>query len=662
MMILNIDFSKAFDSVSHLFSCNFFTWMGFPPYCIKMLKSCIQGKSAFISNIEGNKELFSIQRGFPQGDRPSGICFGIIVNLAFFRILNHPLIRDVTIPLPPGEEGPENLLTNRLAAFADDASAKLLAIIENLEILKKIFSEFQLTCGLKTNFDKTAVIPFNTEPEFEDLIPQYGFKKEKSFTTLGIKYTTNYKDYQKNNEKKVHDKIKKIVEFWSKFYLTVMGKVTVCKTFIYSQLAYFCPILNFSESFVRNIENLISNFVNLHLNVGKNKIFEKIEEGGLGLFRVKDYEKAIKTSFFRKSVKNPDTWAAVINNCKDSIIENDYIEDDILERFFPASQELLNTFKEFHTNLHNYPGNEGATPIFNCNEIRTQGSKLGCDMVANENRMIYTRLLNAKIDEICGDEDGNIIPLTEFRTKYGQNINLGTYNIIKNATIFRRKKCAISSSQKMPSIGSFLKSKKKGSQPFRKVFESKNARNKSVAVPTRTRERMFGFTHSPEVESKLLSLWNQNFLDNGLRTFMFKIAANRIKLNIHIAKFEQEQSEFCQECNFNGINVRETFQHFYFNCPTNIEFFDRFNRVKKIHFESDPSIVLITNQENKATKFEKTIGAILIFIVFKYRNVRNNRAFLMNKSWTKIISFASRASNFFSIQIDRYINNEIDPF
>ena len=139
MAICALDFRKAFDSVSNSYAIELFSWMGMPKYIVKMLKACILGKKGFISNLENSNSTFNIGRGFAQGDRPSGIEFGLCVNLAFFRILKHPLYKDITIPLPVGVQGPENLLSNRLVAFDDNSKAKRAVVVSNLSLLKKFF-------------------------------------------------------------------------------------------------------------------------------------------------------------------------------------------------------------------------------------------------------------------------------------------------------------------------------------------------------------------------------------------------------------------------------------------------------------------------------------------------------------------------------------------
>ena len=221
---------------------------------LKLLKACILGKKGLISNLINSSKTFLIGRGFAQGDRPYGIAFGMCVNLAFFRIQNHPLFIDAPIPLAPGYQGPKNLLSNRLACFADDGNVKMAAKESNLCLLKQIFSEFKLTSGLITNIDKTAIIPFNASQDFINAIPTYGYRTEYSFTTLGIAYSTDHREFIIQNEKNLENKVEKVINFWAKFYLSLVGKVLVAKTFVYSQLAYMCTAWVFSDNFNKTIE------------------------------------------------------------------------------------------------------------------------------------------------------------------------------------------------------------------------------------------------------------------------------------------------------------------------------------------------------------------------------------------------------------------------
>ena len=659
MAVCALDFKKAFDSVSNAYVTELFRWMGMPPYLISMLKACILGKRAYITNLEDNNELFDLGRGFAQGDRPSGICFGICVNLAFFRILNHPKFIDVTIPLEKGFEGPENLLSNRISAFADDGNAKMAAKVSNLSLLKKIFTEFFHLSGLQTNFDKTVVIPFNAPPEFVAAIPEHGFRVATEFTTLGVDYSINHRDFIKKNEKNVEKKIEKIISFWKKIYLSLVGKVSVAKTFIYSQIAYLCIVIRFSDDFKKRIENMIIAFINTHLKVGKEKIFQSVTTGGLGLFKVDNYCESIRMSFFRRTVNNLDVWAAVINNCKDVYQENRFVEDEYLKVFFSASYNLLQTYNNFTDAHYMLRGNEGSIQIFN-NKLVQDGHR-PIPPPANPTQGDPRVTLNLVISDIVNNN--NILKDREtLNTEKQINIDKRTYKRIKNGTSKIRKIYSKENELKSAKMGSILCSKTKGSKQFRKTLDSNKEKKTSNLKPTRTREKRFDFEHEPKTEKKLYKAWTEHYLNNDVRTYLYKMANNLTKMNIHLAKFNTEISENCKSCQLGGLKVREDFLHFYFECPTTI---NHVKNAKKIFLEDvkyEPSVVLINDKNNNATSFERTIAGIMCYVLYTYRNSDTNKINKMNDNFQKIISGSIRNSNFFKSKVERYINSCIDPF
>ena len=137
----------------------------------------------------------------------------------------------------------------------------------------------------------------------------------------------------------------------------------------------------------------------------------------------------------------------------------------------------------------------------------------------------------------------------------------------------------------------------------------------------------------------------------------------RSKLNcIHYGTRIFLTTRWEHSCSNLGLNNRETFPHFFFNCTVNTNLLTSFNRVKREHFESNPAAVMITNAENVSTKFEMIIGGILIYILHKFRNYRDNRTFSMNREWKKIINQATSSSGLFTLNVDRLIYREIDPF
>ena len=660
MAVCTLDFRKAFDSVSNLFVIELFKWMNMPAYLIKLLKVCILGKKGFISDLINSNKTFSIGCGFAQGDRPSGIAFGLCVNIAFFRIINHPLFVDATIPLPLGFEGPENLLSNRLAAFADDGNVKMAAVLSNLTLLKKIFSEFEITSGLVTNFEKTAIIPFNANQEFIDAISDHGYRTEYSFTTLGIDYSTDHRDFVKTNEGNLELKVNKVIDYWSKFYLSLIGKVSVAKTFVYSQLAYLCTAWEFSKKFNETIENKIIKFVNSHVKVGKEKIFTNTNTGGLGLFKVSEYANGIRTSFFRRVENNKDMWAQVINNCRGVYSPSKIVQDTTLAEYYCASHSLAQTYNSFVLNYYMLRGHEGENPVYFNNSIRESRQPLVPSDGWNEGNP--HRLHNLTIDEITNSAN-QLLPISELNVKNDLKISKKTYSKISKSTKKIVKNLNKKNAVRQVKMKHLFSSKVKGSKNFRKIFEKKDEKKTKNLKPTRTREKMFNFEHSPDVEKKLYSLWTTSFLNNEVRSYLYKVANNLTKANVHINKFDANVSVLCKNCKNSDIDKREDFNHIYFECPTTKKLL---SDAKKIFLEKDmrydPAVILINDINNDTTWFEKIIAGIVCYVLFSNRNKTTDKIFAMNSQFRKIITASTKVSYWFRVKIGRFVNVEIDPF
>ena len=237
-----------------------------------------------------------------------------------------------------------------------------------------------------------------------------------------------------------------------------------------------------------------------------------------------------------------------------------------------------------------------------------------------------------------------------------------TYTKIKNGTAKIRKNYIKKNEIKSAKIGSILCSKIKGSKQFRKILDSSKEKKTSNLKPTRTREKFFDFEHDPNTEKKLYKAWTEHFLNNDVRSYLYKMANNLTKLNIHLAKFNNEISEHCKSCQKSGVIVRENFLHFYFECPTTM---NHVKNAKKIFLEDvkyEPSVILINDKNNNANSFERTIAGIICYVLFTHRNDGANKINKMNDNFRKIISGSIKNSNFFKSKVERYMNCCIDPF
>ena len=116
------------------------------------------------------------------------------------------------------------------------------------------------------------------------------------------------------------------------------------------------------------------------------------------------------------------------------------------------------------------------------------------------------------------------------------------------------------------------------SRKYRNIFEINN--NYSLLRCSESRYKWSqtdqeGVIIIKEREQKFLSSWGHNFIPNEIRNFSFKFLYNLLKLNGAIAHFDEEKNASCTFCVIarHLPPQKETLEHFFQGCPTNLDFF-----------------------------------------------------------------------------------------
>ena len=147
-------------------------------------------------------------------------------------------------------------------------------------------------------------------------------------------------------------KVRSWINRWNKRDLTLMGKCTVIKTLLFSQLTYLVsPLPRPDASFIRVFDTLIFHFL---WDCKRDKIKREIitrnkEHGGLGLFYLSDFIIGLKTSIISKLLNNSfhHTWKEImIMQLKfpDHItisVENGLAKTNCLFSFYTGCPKLL---------------------------------------------------------------------------------------------------------------------------------------------------------------------------------------------------------------------------------------------------------------------------------------------------------------------------------
>ena len=191
LIILLIDFSKAFDTISHRFIQNVLSMYGFGESICNWIDKFFSNRDAAVL-MKGNfSDRILLGQGVPQGDIISPYIFVLAVEILLIKINFTKHIKGILFAKHE----------SRSETFADDTSIFMERKEEYLRNTMKYIKTFAKISGLHCNISKTKVIPigdFNLENK---LCPDINLDWEEDFTLLGFYIDNKLEKLGKNLEK-----------------------------------------------------------------------------------------------------------------------------------------------------------------------------------------------------------------------------------------------------------------------------------------------------------------------------------------------------------------------------------------------------------------------------------------------------------------------------
>ena len=187
LAILQIDFYKAFDTISHEFILSTASKLGIPDTLLNWIQIFLSDLTAQL-NLNGSlSDPISIKCGIRQGCPLSMLLFLIGIEPLTQKILSSPKIQGISI-------GTSSL---KVSHYADDLTL-FVSSPQSFSTIREIIEEFSSFSGLKINHSKTSIISNspNLLSSFRSAFPQG--KTLSSTKILGITFSFHKEDLSKN--------------------------------------------------------------------------------------------------------------------------------------------------------------------------------------------------------------------------------------------------------------------------------------------------------------------------------------------------------------------------------------------------------------------------------------------------------------------------------
>jgi hypothetical protein len=369
-------------------------------------------------------------------------------------------------------------------------------------------------------------------------------------TILGATITNNPNDLAKNFDGKVQ-KITNICNHWSRFRLSLPGRILVAKTFMLSQIGYLGCIIQPTRDQIQTFESIINAFVKGRLQIAKDRMTLKLNAGGIGMINISHYITALQAAWIKKiNGKVIDNWRRdlVVATGGNLFVLNERLlsqyESPILKQIAVSYNEVRKNFLSLDNNLLN--------SYLLYNPVLNKGAPDTTMQILKNNIPVLSFEQIASI-KICDFWNNGIRPLDEICDNLGFNISLVTY--MRVGQLLTRFRTKLVNRIRSPGIQQIFSGKVKGSKTLRNILYQGTTIGKNI-TQLRQVSTFFGLIGIPVPDDNMVqlthTLWGNGFLTNRIREFSFKYFNNMLAVNARIAHFIDNQNPDCTLCGGGG--------------------------------------------------------------------------------------------------------------
>ena len=305
-ILVGVDFTKAFDTISKQFIKDSIEEYGFGPNFQQYIETLLAQTDSSIIHHGWISAPFKVERGIRQGCPLSPLLFVLAVEILAIKIRNSKDIKGITTIARTENAQTENAL--KIQQFADDTTL-YLKDKEDLGAAINIFQSFATISGLEVNQQKTEAMWLGRNKHSEH--KYYDLKWVKQIKILGIYFRSDTSALcnEENWNKKIEN-MRRIMKQWSRRNLSIYGKILITKTLLISQFIYIMQSIGIPEDILTTINRELYTFV-WKKKYNNKKAFEKVKrkalmldtsKGGLNMLDIKLLQEALLLTWVPKLI------------------------------------------------------------------------------------------------------------------------------------------------------------------------------------------------------------------------------------------------------------------------------------------------------------------------------------------------------------------------
>ena len=293
-VIVQLDFQKCFDQISHEAILGALSFFGFGKTFIQFIKTTYTECTAVIQNNGHFSEVIKLERGVRQGAPNSSYLFLLCAELLAINLEKSTKLQG----LPVGD------IIQLFGQYADDIDLYLRAKKEVISELFDILEAFHKQTGFTVNYEKTTIYRIGSVKNSD---AKYYTAKDLNWTNepisvLGIDvHETDEKSSELNYEKIVKNAAG-ILKRWGNRSLSLIGKVLVINTMIASLFVYpMMALTRIKDKVINKMDGMFREFIwnGKKSKIALNILKLPIDCGGCNLVDLKQKDKALKISWVK---------------------------------------------------------------------------------------------------------------------------------------------------------------------------------------------------------------------------------------------------------------------------------------------------------------------------------------------------------------------------